>query len=126
MSFLTVVSAEYTQEEQANIIPNGNFSKMLTHVCDKFQNHLVHLMKDTDDPYFMDVERLTYLGDFERIHGRMHGGVKPATASIQEDISNSKVLELSDKKVNISSVVTIMVEDYIFGVGICLGQVRAV
>lgn len=105
LSFSTVVSAEYTQDDQASNIANDNFRKMLIHVCDKFQDHLIQFMNDTGDPYFMDVESVI-LGDFERIHG-------PTTAG-QEDGTNNSVMGFSDETVNTVSIVAIVVGGIVF------------
>eukprot|EP00584_Thalassiosira_punctigera_P003030 CAMPEP_0172537306 /NCGR_PEP_ID=MMETSP1067-20121228/8931_1 /TAXON_ID=265564 ORGANISM="Thalassiosira punctigera, Strain Tpunct2005C2" /NCGR_SAMPLE_ID=MMETSP1067 /ASSEMBLY_ACC=CAM_ASM_000444 /LENGTH=447 /DNA_ID=CAMNT_0013322579 /DNA_START=148 /DNA_END=1491 /DNA_ORIENTATION=+ len=111
LSFSTVISAEYTKEDQINSIANDNFRKMLIHVCDKFQNHLIQFMKDTGDAYFMDVERVT-LGDFERIHGAEGSG--RTAASVKEDSANNDVWGLSSETVNMASIIAIVVSGIAF------------
>jgi len=106
LSFTTVVAAEYMNEEDIDSIANDNFRKMLVHVCDKFQGHLIKFMKDTGDPYFMNVESVA-LGDFERIHGNTRAGQQSVQAASAND--NNEVLGMSGDALNTASIVAIAV-----------------
>lgn len=68
LTFLMVISAEYTSiDEMDGTILSENFRKMLIHVCNKFQSHLLQYMQEkSDDLYFNDVTSII-LGDFERV-----------------------------------------------------------
>lgn len=67
LAFSMVVSAEYTSESQMDTITNQAFSNMLVHVCHKYQMHLMQYMKETGDPYFMDVESIA-VGEFQKVN----------------------------------------------------------
>jgi hypothetical protein len=107
VSFSTVVSAEYTQEAQE--LASGSFGKMLMHVTDKFQSHLIKYMKDTGDPFFLNVESVV-LADFERIHvtgGNTESGQTTSDAKVTKN--QNEVLGMSEETLNTASIVAIVV-----------------
>ncbi|KAL7542170.1 hypothetical protein ACHAXR_011575 [Thalassiosira sp. AJA248-18] len=107
LSFSTVVSAEYTNENDINTIANDSFHKMVMHVCDKFQSHLVQFMKDTGDPYFMNVESVV-LGDFER------APVAAGSSGLVGAKSKNEVFGLSEDTVDTASIIAIVVGGIVF------------
>lgn len=108
LSFSTVISGEYTNENEINSIANESFRKMLVHVCDKFQGHLLKFMQDTGDPYFIDVESVV-LGDFERVH------VVAGLSSLGSASSNENgVLGMSEETLNTASIVAIVFGGIVF------------
>jgi hypothetical protein len=105
LSFSMVISAEYTSEDQMDTISSETFRKMLMHVCDKFQSHLLkHLQNETGDPYFMDVKSIV-LGEFERVD--FNSGQKGGQATIEEEMSE-------ENTTHVASIVVIAVGGIMF------------
>ncbi|KAL9189202.1 hypothetical protein ACHAXT_011692 [Thalassiosira profunda] len=106
LSFSTVVSAEYTQESDIDSIPADNFRKMLIHVCDKFQDHLIGYMHGSGDPYFSGVERVV-LADFERVHSQ-------TPSDSDEENASNETLGMSNDTLNTASIVAIVLGSIAF------------
>lgn len=105
LSFSMVISAEYTSEIQMDTISSETFRKMLIHVCDKFQSHLLRYMQEeTGDPYFMDVESIV-LGEFEKVEGDV--GQRGGQATIEKE-------EMSVESIHVASIVAIVVGGIMF------------
>lgn len=100
ISFSTVVAAEYTEESQIDSIAGESYRKMLVHVCDKFQGHLLKYVDETGDPYFANVISVA-LGDFERLHGTNENG-------------GNKVFGMEEDTMNLISIVAISVGGVMF------------
>ena len=105
-SFTTVVSAEFTREDEVGSITDASFRDMLIHVCDKFQNHLLQFMVATGDEYFRNVDSVL-LSEFERRPGLAAAGPEDAT-------ENRTALGLSAETLNIASIVAIVVGGIVF------------
>ena len=98
-SFTTVVSAEYTREDELGHIADESFRDMLIHVCDKFQDHLLQFLGDTGDGLLMSVDSVL-LGEFEKWPG--------------SDAAAKHNLGLSAEALNIASIVAIAVGGVVF------------
>jgi len=107
LSFSTVITAEYTKEDEINSIANESFRKMLIHVCDKFQGHLMKFINDLGDPFFTDIESIV-LGEFER-YDTMEGGLTSSTSQQNDTQNNSKVLGMTEGTLNVVSIIAILV-----------------
>jgi hypothetical protein len=105
VSFSMVISAEYTSEYQMDTISSATFRKMLVHVCDKFQSHLLkHLQDKTGDSYFMNVRSIV-LEEPERVEE--NSGQKGSHVAIekQTSVDNSK---------KVASIIAIVVGGTLF------------
>ncbi|KAL3822119.1 LOW QUALITY PROTEIN: hypothetical protein ACHAXA_011897 [Cyclostephanos tholiformis] len=105
VSFSMVISAEYTSEYQMDTISSATFRKMLVHVCDKFQSHLLkHLQDKTGDSYFMYVRSIV-LEEPERVEE--NSGQKGSHVAIekQTSVDNSK---------KVASIIAIVVGGTLF------------
>lgn len=105
LSFSMVISAEYTSENQMDSISSETFRKMLAHVCDKFQSHLLkHLQDETGDSYFMYVRSIA-LGEPKSVQGNevQHGS--------HVTIKNKETVAAST---HVASIVAIVVGGMLF------------
>ncbi|KAL7549672.1 hypothetical protein ACHAWF_012937 [Thalassiosira exigua] len=116
LKFSTVVAAEYTREDKLDSIAEDSFRKMLVHVCEKFQDHLVKFLVDTGDPYFMDVEEVT-LAHFDR------APVGTAAAEQATTTDDHTVLGMSKETLNTASIVVILVGSVV-AVGLLLASAK--
>jgi hypothetical protein len=106
LSFSMVISAEYTSENQMDSISSETFRKILVHVCEKFQSHLLtHLQDMTDDSYFMYVKSIS-LGVPERVQGNRDQQGSHVTMESKED--------LADNPTHVASIVAIVVGGILF------------
>lgn len=104
LSFSMVISAEYTSEGQMDSISSDTFRKMLMHVCDKFQSHLLKYMREkSGDAYFTGVDSIV-LVDFERVD------TNPGQAGGPTTIENM----MSAYNIYVGSIVAIVVGGIIF------------
>lgn len=107
LTFSMVISAEYTSlEEMVGTISSQNFSKMLIHVCDKFQSHLLQYMQEkSDDSYFLDVNSIV-LGDFER--AALNQSQVTGVAAIEKRISSDTIFVCSIVAIVVGGIVFIL------------------
>jgi hypothetical protein len=109
LTFSMVISAEYTSvdEMDGGTISSENFRKMLIHVCDKFQSHLLQYMQEkSDDSYFMDVTSII-LGDFERVASVNQSQVT-GLAAIEKRLSSDTMFVYSIVAIVVGGIVFIL------------------
>ena len=106
MVFTTVISGEYTNptDKQTNSnISNESFRKMLIHITNKFQNHLMSYVDDleVENYIFGNIDSVT-LYDYDST---------PTVGSSEEVM---KTLGMSQDTVNIASIIAICVSGLVF------------
>jgi len=109
MVFTTVISGEYTNptDKQTtnsnNNISNESFRKMLIHITNKFQNHLMSYIDDLEvkDYIFGNIDSVT-LYDYQD------------TSTVGSSGEEVKTLGMSKDTVNIASIIAICVSGLVF------------
>jgi len=106
MVFTTVISGEYTNlndKQTNNNISNESFRKMLIHITNKFQEHLMSYIDDleVENYIFGNIDSVT-LYDYDST---------PTVGSSEEVM---KTLGMSQDTVNIASIVAICVSGLVF------------
>lgn len=108
MVFTTVISGEYTNPTDVktnsnNNISNESFRKMLIHIANKFQNHLMSYIDDleVENYIFGNIDSVT-LYDYE------------STSTVGSNEEDMKTLGMSEDTVNIASIIAIIVSGLVF------------
>jgi len=108
MVFTTVISGEYTnptddKTNSNNNISNESFRKMLIHITNKFQNHLMSYIDDleVENYIFGNIDSVT-LYDYE------------TTSTVGSNEEDMKTLGMSEDTVNIASIIAICVSGLVF------------
>ena len=108
MIFTTVISGEYTNEKtnNKNNISNESFRKMLIHITNKFQNHLMSYIDDleVENYIFGNIDSVT-LYDYDST---------PTVGSGGSNEEVMKTLGMSQDTVNIASIIAICVSGMVF------------
>ena len=108
MIFTTVISGEYTNlndKQTNNNISNESFRKMLIHITNKFQEHLMSYIDDleVEDYIFGNIDSVT-LYDYNST---------PSVGSSNEE-GMKKTLGMSQDTINIASIIAICVSGLVF------------